>query len=355
MQNIKDSKNNKDILLVELCDKNYSNVKNNLNVIRGDYPMFPYYILSLKTAKEETEPIPTGINNLDNVLNGGLRPGLYIFGANPGLGKTSLMLHIALNMAINKQHCVYFNLEMSVFQITTRLLANFSYRNCLTDETKSIMNISQLSKSSLYNQQTGKFDTDLVSLYESCYSSTKEYLHFINYSEENDCRSIDTIEITLNNCKKCHNMAPVVIIDFLQLLKMKLQYTDYDVELKDTNVLSDKRLQIDAIIEELKKFSNRYKVPILAISSLSRGAYTKEDTVVSDYCMSAFKESGHIEYTADFLVLLTRGEDNINFESADTKNIYLNVLKNRYGKTNQKIKIEFIPENAFFRNDEEEK
>ena len=144
-------------------------------------------------------------------------------------------------------------------------------------------------------------------------------------------------------------MTPVVIIDFLQLLKLQPSY-GYDNEVTNSTILSDKRLETNEIIEQLQKLSKKYKVPILAISSLSRGGYTKDNAELTDYAMSAFKESGSIEYTADFLALLTRGDDNINFGSADTKTVYINVLKNRYGKPDVKIPLEFIPEYSYFKD-----
>lgn len=349
MYRIKNPQTQEDVIVYELCDKEYKTIRPNNRVNRSHYPMLPFYMRSLKTSKEETTPIPTCIEELDKLIDGGLQPGLYIFGANPALGKTSLMLHIALNLATTKHHCLYFNLEMSAFRITTRLLANCSYRESLTKDNYSIMSISKLSKKSLYNDKTNKFNDKLKSLYDSYQDIISDYLHFINYTDDNDCRSIDSIKISLENCKVCHSMTPVVIIDFLQLLKLQPSY-GYDNEVTNSTILSDKRLETNEIIEQLQKLSKKYKVPILAISSLSRGGYTKDNAELTDYAMSAFKESGSIEYTADFLALLTRGDDNINFGSADTKTVYINVLKNRYGKPDVKIPLEFIPEYSYFKD-----
>lgn len=352
MFKMKNPQTQEDLIVYELCDKEYKTIKGNNKITKGNYPLLPFYKLKLRTAKEEIDPIPTLINELDKLFNGGLRPGLYIIGANPGLGKTSLMLHIALNLATSQHHTLYFNLEMSPFQVVTKLLSNYSYRKSLTENFKP-MTISQLSKSSLFSK-TGQIDSNLEILYKSSYDVINNYMHFINYTEDNDCRFIESIENALSNGRTCHNMQPVVIIDFIQLLKIKPNY-GYNNEVTNQGILLDKRLEINEVIERLKKLSNKYHVPIFGISSLSRGAYTKDNAELTDYAMSAFKESGHIEYTADFLALLTRGDDNVNFGSADTKTIYINVLKNRYGTPDAKIQLEFIPEYSYFKeNDYEE-
>lgn len=348
MFKIKDPQTQKDVVVFELCDKEYRSPTKSSMVRKDNYPLLGSYLFKLRTAKEEIEPIPTLVEELDKILDNGLRPGLYILGANPGLGKTSLMLHIALNLATKKHHILYFNLEMSTFQITTKLLANLSYRKSLEDNSKP-MTISQLSKSSLFNSKTGKMDSSLEDLCNSNIDVIANYFHCINYTDENDCRFIESIETALLNCRECHHMRPVVVVDFIQLLKIKPEYGSNN-EVTNQSLLLDKRLETNEVIERLKKLSNKYHLPIFGISSLSRGAYTKDNTELTDYAMSAFKESGHIEYTADFLALLTRGDDNVNFGSADTKTIYINVLKNRYGTPDAKIQLEFIPGYSYFKD-----
>ena len=72
------------------------------NIGRVKRDVFGEYLL--KTKNDGGEVIPTGIDSLDSILGGGFKPGLYVIGANPGTGKTSLLLHIQTNLAINKKH-----------------------------------------------------------------------------------------------------------------------------------------------------------------------------------------------------------------------------------------------------------
>lgn len=60
-----------------------------------------------------TRHIPTGFSGLDKVLNGGLTPGLTILGALSGLGKTTLALQIADQIASRGENTLFVSLEMS--------------------------------------------------------------------------------------------------------------------------------------------------------------------------------------------------------------------------------------------------
>lgn len=59
------------------------------------------------------DPISTGYKNIDTVFDGGFRPGLYIIGAGTGIGKTSLSLQIADNVARSRHPVLYVSMEMS--------------------------------------------------------------------------------------------------------------------------------------------------------------------------------------------------------------------------------------------------
>lgn len=336
----------------EICDKDYSfTLKelrakglNELSIVK--YPMIPSYKEGIINIKNETVCTPTRIKKLDNALGDGLRAGLYVFGANPGLGKTSLILHILLNLAFDKQHSLLFNLEMSPFQIITKLLSNTSYRKNKENENYSKMTINQLSSASLYNAKTKELNKTLEVIIKDYKTLIDPYINIINYSEGNNCRYVEFIDTALKNYKDYHKIKPVVVVDFLQLLQLKPVYDD---NINSDRVI-DKRLEMNDVIEKLKKYSNHYKVPIILISSLSRGAYTKEvtDDLDIEYSLSIFKETGHIEYTADFLALLTKGENIVRFGEEEQSTIIVNVLKSRYGKCDYKIKLGFIPEYSYF-------
>ena len=103
---------------------------------------------------------------------------------------------------------------------------------------------------------------------------------------------------------------------------------------------------------ELKRISRDFKTPVIGISSFNRDNY---NNAVS---MQAFKESGAIEYSSDILIglqLKGAGQNGFDATEAKSKNpreIELVILKNRNGKTGEKVPFQFYPMfNYFVEND----
>ena len=94
---------------------------------------------------------------------------------------------------------------------------------------------------------------------------------------------------------------------------------------------TDKQI-VDHNITELKQLSRDFDIPIIAVSSLNRQSYSGKIT------MSAFKESGAIEYGSDVLIglqLTGSGEKDFDADAAkekDIRDIDLCILKNRTSK-----------------------
>ena len=117
----------------------------------------------------------------------------------------------------------------------------------------------------------------------------------------------------------------MVIIDYVQLL------APIDPRMSD-------KQNTDKSVLELKRISRDYKIPIIGISSLNRENYNLPIS------MSAFKESGSIEYSSDVLLgLQAKGigsDKNFDINKAKAQNpreIELVVLKNRNGATGGKV------------------
>ena len=115
---------------------------------------------------------------------------------------------------------------------------------------------------------------------------------------------------TIAFCKKYANDKVVIVIDYLQYIKCEGN--------------SDKQ-NIDNITRELKNITSKYNVSIIAISSLSRDGGKRND-------LTSFKESGSIEYTADYVIILKKKivEKGLAFDNEDNI-ITLEFLKHRFG------------------------
>ena len=83
----------------------------------------------LSESGSDISGLSTGLRDLDKFINGLNRSDLVLLAARPGMGKTSMALNVALNVAKkNPQKTVaFFSLEMSKEQLVTRLISNESF------------------------------------------------------------------------------------------------------------------------------------------------------------------------------------------------------------------------------------
>lgn len=302
------------------------------------------------------EIIPTGIDALDAILGGGFATGLHVIGANPGMGKTSLMLHILINLALNKRHSLFFSLDMSAIQTTMRLVANTSYR--FDDlENKTINDISNAK----VIMKDKKVDCSVQELCDRYSTAIDPYINILSVHGDSlgkidkSVTYIESVETAIKNFKQYSKARPVVVIDFLQLLRNKPSSTFRDENDGEITLKSyDKRLEMDHIIDALKDLSTVYDVPIIVITSINRSSYTKSNGYSNDdYDISFSKESGNIEYMADVLIRLTSSDGATVFGGPNMERVNLIVVKSRSGKQHVNIPLDFIPEYAYFQNVEE--
>ena len=123
---------------------------------------------------------------------------------------------------------------------------------------------------------------------------------------------------------------PVVLIDYLQII------APVDVHFTD-------KQNLDRVVCALKKLSRTHSLTVLAISSFNRENYNAAAT------MSAFKESGGIDYSADVLLgLQARGAGGRSFNSEeekrkDPRELELKILKNRSAALGEPIPLRYYP------------
>lgn len=238
--------------------------------------------------------IPTGFDKLDNIYGGGLPTGLTILGANTGLGKTTFVLQLADNIAMQPNTKVlFFSLELNRYELLSKTLSRLSYLdNELTSHTP--------------NEFIGNNVEDLES-YFSKYEAIENNIFIYD-----NMRSLERIsKIIYDFCNDFKDDKVVVFIDYIQFVSC-------------SNGGNDKQ-NVDTITRELKALANRYNISIIGISSLSREGAKRNDT-------TSFKESGSIEYTADYLIIMYDKEQvkTLSF-GEDNNNITLEFLKNRFG------------------------
>lgn len=287
-----------------------------LNVIRDPSNRLQG-LLDYINHNEEVQAIPTGFNNLDKVLDGGLYEGLYGIGAISSLGKTTFALQIADHIAqLEQKPVMYFALEMGAYELMTKSISRITFENAQGEET-----LAQGTRSLLKGKWKQRYNK---AQYANVMQSFKEYGDFYSnviIHDGSEARpTIYDISKTVNSYVARTGNKPVVIIDYLQILK-------------PTNERGTDKANVTTSVNEMKKIATRYHIPVIVISSFNRLNYN------SSVSMEAFKESGDIEYSTDVLIgLQLSGVGQKDFDVNEAKKqtpreVEAVILKNRNGAT----------------------
>lgn len=294
------------------------------------------FINNLQNAN--TPAIRTHFNTLDEVLEGGLYEGLYIFGAVPSLGKTDLVLNMADRIASycngpqateeeQNTSIIYISLEMAQSELIARSISKYTFLGCKgrENEAKTIRGITDFKRYANYSPS----ERELIKQAFRTYENHAKRIFF--YEGVGNISAKEIGEIIREHIEET-GYKPIVIVDYLQIMAPWID------EEHPNRALTEKQ-STDKNVLELKRLSREHKLPIIAISSFNRESYTSKSDL-----MSAFKESGAIEYGADLLgglvyktMFNSNGKLNKDFDvneerSRDPREIALYILKNRNGK-----------------------
>ena len=311
----------------------------NLNANRANNLLADF----LEAELLDTPCIKTGFETFDNEMDGGLYPGLYILGAISSMGKTSFMLQLADQISTEKNDVLYFSLEMGAHELIAKSLSRYTYifadkRPDNAVYTRTITNVSK--RAEMTTQQRVNYENALDEYYLKV---SKNLWYFESIGDI----GIAEIKARIKKHYEDTGRRPLVFIDYLQIMK-------------PINEMWTEKRNTDKAVLELRKLARDYNTTIFVISSLNRSSYK------GDISMDAFKESGAIEYGSDVLLgLQPRGmvagsykkdeKNNIELvedtKSREIRELELKVLKNRTGRTGQRINFEY---NAKFNYFEEE-
>lgn len=257
--------------------------------------------------------VPTGFQDLDNILGGLQKSDFVVLASRPSLGKTSLALNIARNAAVAKFATGIFSLEMSREQLVDRLLASEAGVD-------------------LWRLRTGKMSSE---------GENSDFVRVRNAMAElsdmplylDDSPSPTVVELRAKARRlQAQNKLDLVVIDYLQLIK-----GHHNIE--------SRVQEVSEISRSLKSMAKELNVPVLALSQLSRGVEMRPSSVPK---LSDLRESGSIEQDADVVMFIYR-EDKVR-ENSDRKNIAkIMVEKHRNGPTGN-IELYFHEETASFRS-----
>lgn len=283
----------------------------------------------LKKALEEVEEaatkdggitgVPTGFTELDKITNGWQKSDLLIIAARPAMGKTSFVLSMTRNMAVDhKRPVAFFSLEMASIQLVNRLISSES--GIPGDKLKK----GQLDKSD----------------WEHMHASLKQLSDAPIFIDDTAALSVFEMRAKCRRLKAQHDIQ-LVVIDYLQLMTV------------GGNQKSGNREQeISLISRSLKSLAKELEIPVIALSQLSRAVETRGGT--KRPMLSDLRESGAIEQDADMVMFLYRPEyygiDTSEETNLPTEGLTeLIVSKHRSGATGT-VPLRFVKSLAKFTN-----
>lgn len=261
--------------------------------------------------------LSTGFVGLDKITTGLHEDNLIILAARPAMGKTALALNIAQYIAVKeKKPVAIFSLEMGAESLIERMLAS---EGMVEGYHLKTGNLSVEEWSRLVHAQGNLYDAPI----------------FVD-----DTAGIRISEIRSKARKLAQEMGGigVIIIDYLQLI---------------TGSKGENRQQVvSEISRELKILAKDLKVPVIALSQLSRAVEQRQD---KRPMLADLRESGSIEQDADIVAFLYR-EAYYQKEQADSQesnNVTELILeKNRHGSLGT-VKLYFHKEYTKFSSVEE--
>ena len=254
---------------------------------------------------EQLPGVPTGLVDLDNRILG-LNPGeLVLIASRPGMGKTSIAMNIAMNVAkVTGKAVAIFSLEMSRAQLVGRILSG-----------EAAIDNKKILKGSLSTEEWRRIVTAAAKV-----SAVNVLI------DDNPTLSVSDMNA---QCRRVKNLG-LVVVDYLQLMQSA----------GGKNNSSENRQQIVADMTRMMKImAKELGVPVLCLSQLSRANEARQD---KRPMLSDLRESGAIEQDADVVIGLYR-EGYYNRECENPNAAEAIVLKNRKGETGT-VDLLFIAE-----------
>lgn len=244
----------------------------------------------LQKSSGKLRGVPTGFRDLDSKLAGFQDSNLIILASRPGQGKTSITLNIAQHVAVDKGLPVgFFSLEMSQEELVDRLLVGQADIDA-------------------WKLKTGRLDEkdfDRLSIAMGQLAEAPLYI------DDTPGISISEIRTKARRLQMEHGLK-LMVVDYLQLIQGR-------------NI--ENRVQVvSEISQQLKNIARELKIPVLAISQLSRNVESRGTRKPQ---LADLRDSGAIEQDADVVMFLYREDP----EKPEI--VKLDIQKHRNGATGE--------------------
>ena len=212
----------------------------------------------------------TGFEALDKKTTGFNEGDLVIIAARPAMGKTALVLNMALKNVERGKGVIFFSLEMPAEQLMLRMLA-----------AKTSIPLQNLRKGDMDDKEWSNLSAAFDDL-----NSKKLFV------DDGGSININQLRARVRKLAQIQeNNISLVIIDYLQLMQGLGN--------------KDRHQEVSDISRGLKMLARELKIPIVALSQLNRGLESRPD---KRPMLSDLRESGAIEQDADIIMFVYRDD-----------------------------------------------
>lgn len=261
--------------------------------------------------------VPSGFSELDRYTSGWQKSDLIIIAARPAMGKTSFVLSMARNMAVeHKRPVAVFSLEMSSLQLVTRLISS---------ETE--LSGSKLRNGDLHGHEWEQLDAKVKPLEEAPI-----------FIDDTPAISIFELRAKARRLVQTHDIQAIVI-DYLQLMTAGIDSR------------GSREQEVSMISRSLKAIAKELNIPIITLSQLNRSVETRGGDKRPQ--LSDLRESGAIEQDADMVLFIHRPDYYGILEAEDGTSLEglaeIIIAKHRNGATGS-VFLEFVSEFAKFKD-----
>ena len=248
-------------------------------------------IEDMRNRDEDITGVPSGFPSLDKLTYGWQQTDLIVLAARPSVGKTAFALNLARSAALHPTKptpVVFFSLEMSSSQLVQRILS-----------AESEIWLEKISRGKLEEHE-------MKQLYKRGIERLSNAPIYID-----DTAALNIFELRAK-CRRLKNKHDIglIIIDYLQLMSGG-----------GDNKNGNREQEISKISRDLKGLAKELKVPIIALSQLSREVEKRKEGAKIPQ-LSDLRESGAIEQDADMVMFLYRPE-------------YYDITANEMGESNK--------------------
>ena len=294
------------------------------------------------------KPLPTGTSDIDRALSGGFfRQALILLGGAPGMGKSAFAQWLLENMAQRGACCRYYALEMSKEQMLSRALSRRLFKYAGRD-----VGAQDVLRGYAWDDDLREAVAQAADAYAQ---DVADRLQFVEADGALDILLSD-MEDAATRAEADGQPAPIVCVDYLQLLQGKDREDDTATLKRATKALKD--------------FAIRHNTAVFAIM-----AYNREANKRGSADLESGRDTSALEYTADVVLGLqytaiadgrknpvtgktyTREDIQAAYKQARERGddapevcreISLKVLKNRFGEANRSARLLFDGKHSNF-------